>query len=228
VKKIILTAFLFLGANAFGQANLKTAKNPAEFVPAGYVVHSEIQGDLNKDNQLDYVFIIKSTDKNNFIKDEYRGELDRNPRGIIIAIKNNDSYDLVIENRSCFSSENEDGGVYYPPELDVSIDKGNLLFHYAHGRYGYWRYKFQYRNQDFELIGYDSSSNHGPVVEREISINFITKKEKIRNNTNQDSSGGDEKFKETWKAFTLPKPISLREISDFDSFDVESTLVPIQ
>lgn len=228
MKIIILAAFLLLGTNVFGQPILKTAKTATEFVPSGYVVHSEIQGDLNKDNQLDYVFIIKGRDKNNFIKDEHRGELDRNRRGIIIAIKNNDHYDLVIENRSCFSSENEDGGVYYPPELDVSIDKGILLFHYAHGRYGYWRYKFQYRNQDFELIGYDSSSNQGPVVERETSINFITKKGKIRENTNQDAEGGDEKFKETWKTFKLLKPISLREISDFDNFDVESALVPIQ
>lgn len=228
MKKIIIAAFLLHGANVFAQANLKTAITPTELIPDGYVVYSEIQGDLNKDNQSDYAFIIKDTDKNNFIKDEYRGELDRNRRGIIIAIKNGDHYDLVLENKSCFSSENEDGGVYFPPELDISIDKGILLFHYAHGRYGYWKYKFQYRNQDFELIGYDSSSNRGPVVEEETSINFITKKMKKRENTNKDAEGGDEKFKETWKSFTLPRPINLREISDFDDFYVESVLGSIQ
>ena len=151
-------------------------KIPADFVPAGYVVYSEVQGDLNKDNQTDYVLMIKSKDKNNIITDESRGELDLNRRGVIIAFKNGDHYDLVLENSSCFSSENEDGGVYYPPELEIRIDKGNLIFHYSHGRYGYWSYKFQYRNQDFELIGYDSSSNRGPVINRETSINFITKK----------------------------------------------------
>lgn len=228
MKTVILAIFFLLGANAFGQLPVKTAKTPAEFVPAGHIIFSEIQGDLNNDNQPDYVLITKGTNKNDVIKHEYRGELDRNRRGIIIAIKNNDHYDLILRKLDCFSSENEDGGVYYAPELDVSIDKGNLLFHYAHGRYGYWRYKFQYRNQDFQLIGYDASSNHGPVIEREVSINFIAKKEKIRENTNQYAEGGDEKFKETWKKFTLPRLIRLREISNFDDFNVESAILPVR
>ncbi|MBK8752346.1 MAG: hypothetical protein IPL99_12180 [Candidatus Competibacteraceae bacterium] len=224
MKKLAFIIFLVIGTNAFGQATLKTAKSPTEFVPARYVVFEEIQGNLNTDSQADYVFIIKGTDRDKFVKHEYRGELDRNRRGIIIAFKNKNQYELVMENRDCFSSENEDGGVYFAPELNVSINKGNLIVHYAHGRYGYWTYSFRYQNSDFELIGYDSSQNHGPVVERSVSINLMTKKMLIRENINQDAEGGDEKFKETWKKFALSKSIKLRDIADFDGFDVESLL----
>ena len=63
---------------------------------------------------------------------------------------------------------------------------------------------------------------------RETSINFITKKVKIRENTNQYAEGGDEKFKVTWKNFTLLKPIRLKEVSDFDDFEVDSILLPVQ
>ncbi len=221
MEKLFFIIFLVIGTNAFGQATPKTAKSPTEFVPAGYVVFEEIQGDLNKDNQADYVFVIKGTDRDKFIKDEYRGELDRNRRGIIIVFKNKNQYELVLENRDCFSSENEDGGVYFAPELSVSIDKGNLLVHFAHGRYGYWIYNFRYRNSDFELIGYDNSQNRGPVVERSVSMNLMTKRMQIRENINQDAEGGDEKFKEIWEKFTLSNPIKLREIANFDDLDVE-------
>lgn len=225
MKNLIFIMLLIVGTNAFGQVATKTAKSPAEFVPAGYVVFQEIKGDLNKDRQEDYVFIIKGTDKANFVKHEYRGELDRNRRGIIIALKNKDQYELALENRECFSSENEEGGVYYAPELDVSIEKGSLFVHYAHGRYGYWAYHFRYQNSDVELIGYDSSSNHGPVVQSTTSINFMTKKMLKRVNINQDAeTEEDEKFTETWEKFNLPKPIKLREIADFDNFDVASAL----
>ena len=225
MKNLFFVVLLVIGTNALGQVTPKTAKSPTEFIPAGYVVFEKVQGDLNKDNQVDYVLIIKGTDKANFVKDEYRGELDRNRRGIIIALKNNDRYELVLENRDCFSSENEYGGVYYSPELDVSIKKGNLLVHYLHGRYGYWIYNFRYQNSDFELVGYDSSNNHGSIVKSTTSINLMTKKMLIKENVNQDAEeGGEEKFKETWKKFTLSKPIKLREIADFDGFDLTSLL----
>lgn len=225
MKNFIFISLLLIGTNVLGQVTPKTAKSPTEFVPAGYVVFQQIQGDLNKDSQIDSILIIKDTNKANFVKDESRGKLDRNRRGIIIALKNNDRYELALENRDCFSSENEDGGVYFPPELDVSVKKGNLFVNYAHGRYGYWAYNFRYQNFDFEMIGYDSHSNRGPVTESSVSINLMTKKMLIKENVNQNAENeGDEKFKETWKKFTLSKPIKLREIANFDDFDVTSLL----
>jgi hypothetical protein len=220
MRVLIYASLLAITTNAFSQTTTKTANFPNEFVPPGYVVFEETRGDLNKDNQEDYVFIIKGTDKKNIVTDNDRGELDLNPRGIIIAFKNNGKYELALENRHCFSSENEDGGVYFAPELDVSIEKGNLLVHYAHGRYGYWNYNFRYQHADFELIGYNSSQRRGPIEERFTSINFSTKKMLTKVNVNQDAEGGDEIFKESWKRFSLPKPIKLRDIVLFDNLHV--------
>ena len=154
--------------------------------------------------------------------------MDRNRRGILIAFKNENLYELVLENRDCFSSEHEDGGVYYSPELGIFIEKGNLRIHYFHGRYGFWAYKFRYQNSDFDLIGYDSSQNRGPVVERSVSINLATNKMRIRENINQNAEGGDEKFKDTWKKFTLSKSIKLREITDFDGLEIQKMLGSVQ
>ncbi len=224
MKKIALILSLLVGASAFAQPKGKFAQSPTDFIPPQYVVLEKVQGDLNKDGQPDDVFLVKGTDKSNFVQDPYRGKLDRNRRGIVIVFSHPEGYELVLANYRCFSSENEDGGVYFAPELDVSVVKETIRVHYAHGRYGDWSYKFRYQNADFELIGYDSSQNRGPVVERETSINLSTRKIRTRVNVDPFAEGGQEKFKETWTKFTLSKPIKLREISDFDGFDVQSLL----
>jgi hypothetical protein len=195
-------------------------KEPADFVPKGYKIFEKSYGDLNKDGVEDCILIIKKIDPKNIITDEYRGTLDRNRRGLIILFKKKDGYELASKNYSCFSSENEDGGVYYAPELAVSAAKGNLDISYAHGRYGYWSYTFRYKNSDFELIGYDESSNNGPVVDSETSINFLTKKRLKRINVNEDAESGDEKFKDTWTKLKSSKMLTLSEIKDFDDLDL--------
>ena len=214
------------------QQSPQQQKQPSDFIPKGYVIHqneggtftgemNQIKGDLDNDGLEDLVLIIKGTNKANVIKDEYRGELDRNRRGILVLLNKKDHYKLALKNDDCFSSENEDGGVYFAPELDVSIEKGNLNIHYAHGRYGYWNYTFRYQNSDFELIGYNESSHRGPIINSETSINFLTKKKLQRVNINEDiEEGGDEVFEEKWSQVRIKKLIRLSEIQDFTDLNV--------
>ena len=217
--KTLLTFLLTtLTITVFGQVEQR--KNPSDFLPNGYVVFEKVNGDLNKDGIDDCVLLIKGTDKSKIVTDDYRGKLDRNRRGIIILFNKNDHYELVVKNYNCFSSENEDGGVYFAPELSIEINKGNLYAHYGHGRYGYWKYTFRFQNSDFELIGYDQSDNHGPIVNSETSINFLSKKKQERLNTNENAEGGDEVFKETWKKINVFNLIKLSEIKDFDELDM--------
>jgi len=194
-------------------------KNPTDFLPKGFVIFQKITGDLNKDGLEDCVLIIKGTDKNQIISDEYRGQLDRNRRGIIVLFNKGGQFELAVTNYNCFSSENEDGGVYFPPELSIEIRNGNLFIHYAHGRYGYWQYNFRYQNSDFELIGYEAR-NGGAVTTSETSINFLSKKKQERVNTNENAKGGDEVFEETWEKINVSRLIKLSEIKDFDNFDM--------
>jgi hypothetical protein len=196
-------------------------KNITDFLPKGHIVFEKVYGDLNKDGLDDCILIIKGTDRSKIVKDEYRGELDRNRRGIIVLFSINGNYELAVKNYDCFSSENEDGGAYYAPELGIEANKGNLHINYAHGRYGYWDYTFRFQNSDFELIGYDASSNTGPIVNSEISINYLTKKKILKENTNEDiEEGGDEVFKQTVARINASKLTKLSEIKDFDELDV--------
>lgn len=199
---------------------VKINKEPNSFIPKGFVLFEKVNGDLNNDGLEDCILIIKGTEKSEIIQDEYRGKLDRNRRGIIVLLKTkNGDYQLATENNQCFSSENEEGGAYYAPELMVYVEKGNLFVHYAHGRYGYWKYTFRLKGSDFQLIGYDSSDNNGPVVNNETSINFLTGKKQDKVNTDPNAESGEEVFEETWSKIPAQKLIMLSEIKDFDNLE---------
>ncbi|SIS69019.1 hypothetical protein SAMN05421786_1011025 [Chryseobacterium ureilyticum] len=213
--------------------SIEGKKNPNDFIPEGYVINKygggisaegwdEIKGDLNKDGLEDVILIIKGTDKNKIIQDEDRGALDRNRRGIIVLLNKGNYYELASKNYNCFSSENEDGGVYFAPELNVGIEKGNLYINYGHGRYGNWGYTFRYQNGDMELIGYDSYSSNGPVPQYEVSINFLTKKKLTKDNLNKNDDGDnyEVKYKDIWETIKLNKLMKLSEIKDFDDLEL--------
>lgn len=200
---------------------IETRKKISDFIPIGYKIFEEIQADFNNDGIKDCIVIIKGTNKENIIVDENRGKLDRNRRGIIALLKVKDNYELVVKNYDCFSSENEDGGTYFAPELIVELEKSNLYIHYAHGRYGYWKYTFRLKNTDFELIGYDSSDNFGPRVNSETSINFLTKKKITLTNTNENAEGGDEVFEEKIERIKQQTTIKLSEILNFDELEID-------
>ena len=184
------------------------------YIPEKYVLFEAIEGDLNKDGLKDVALMVKATDPKQWIDHEYRGRLDRNRRGIIVLVSEKGKYKPIVRNLSSFSSENEEGGVYFAPELWVSIEKGLLNVHYGHGRYGYWNYTFRLQQNDLRLIGYDDASHHGPYVKSETSINFLTQKQLIRQNTNEDMEA-EPTFKETWSKVNF-EPLYLSEIKDFD------------
>ena len=223
----ILTFFLLISCeqikskqtNKTDKQKLIFKQNPDDFLPVGYVIFEKVNGDLNNDGVDDCILIIKGTEKKQIIKDKYRGILDRNRRGIIVLFKEDENYKAVVENYNCFSSENEDGGNYYAPELYVYIEKGNLFVNYGYGRYGYWKYNFKYQVSNFDLIGYVSSGG-GVVIESETSINFLSKKKLEKININKNAEGGDEVFKETWKNININRLIKLSEIKDFDKLDM--------
>lgn len=214
------TLAIFLTLITFSQIKPKSV---SDFLPKGFIIHEEIKGDLNRDGIEDVVLLIKDTNKEQFVVDEYRGKLDRNRRGIIILFNKKDSFELALKNLDCFSSEHEDGGVYYAPELAINIKNGNLNISYEHGRYGSWMYVFKFINTDFKLIGYESvyRSNYAfdGIAFDEISINFLTKKKLIKE-VIKVSSKGKEIYKESWKGIDVKQLAKLSEIKDFDELDI--------
>lgn len=192
-------------------------------IPEGFFKFEELFGDLNKDGIKDRIVIVKGTDTTKVVEDDYRGRLDRNRRGIMVFSDQDGTWELVLKNLDCFSSENEEGGIYYAPILSMEIENGNLYIHYHHGRYGFWKYTFRKNKDDFELIGYDGSSNYGPIVQQETSINFLTNKKLIRVNENENAEeGGQEVFVETWHDLKQKSILKLSEIVDFDELRLET------
>ena len=200
-----------------------------DFIPKGYKLFEKISGDLNKDGLDDCVLIIKATRKDGFVKNSFDKVVDRNRRGIIILFTEKNGYKLASKNYNCFSSENEEGGVYYAPELWVEERKGNLYLRYCHGRYGYWEYCFRYQGSDFMLIGYEATYNHGPLVLGKTSINFLTGVEYDDENINADKFDADsdddpvadEVFKRTVVKLKKKPLMKLSEIEDFDELRFE-------
>ena len=193
----------------------------APFIPIGYNINEVTYGDLNKDELTDCIITIKKVDAANVIVNDYNWTVDRNRRGIIVLFKQAEGYNLASKNYDCFSSENEDGGVYFAPELWMESKNNNIRIHFSHGRYGYWTYTFRFNGFDFELIGYDASDNRGPVVNREVSINFLSKKKLVRVNINQQAESGEEVFEEKWEEIQPAETILLSEVVDFDVIDAD-------
>lgn len=225
MKKTSTFTLAFTALLAFdAHSETLAAPTPTEFVPSTHKVVEIIGGDLNKDGQEDIVLLIKATDKSMVSLGGNGQEIDRNRRGLVIAFWTRNGYILALKHPNCFSSENEDGGVYFPPDLSVTTKNNSLFIHYAHGRYGYWGYNFRFQNADFELIGYDSSNNRGPVTESTVSINLLSNKILKKVNINAEAQGGDERFKEVWSKIKEPRSIKLSEIANFDEFYIEQIL----
>ncbi|MFZ3446416.1 hypothetical protein [Vibrio harveyi] len=217
MKELLLLSTLIFGANVLAQEKIDLDSSYREIVPNGHTIIEAIHGDLNGDSRDDIVLMIQGTDQNKIVTDELRGRLDLNRRGIIVALRGNDNYDVVVENDNCFFSDDEDGGVYMVPDILMSITKGNLYIDFLHGRYGYWSYNFRYQDSDLELIGYDASDNRGPREEVVTSINYLTKKMLTKKNVNE-LDDDDPIFKEMWSTFVLEHRFKLSQISDFTEF----------
>ena len=222
MRKMMTGAALMFAGSTFAEVLPEQTATARDFVPGDYHVVGAVQGDLNQNQRDDWVFLVSRNDEGESGgKDQGRtgtGESD----GLLVVFNEGDGYRHVLSNLDCLASDSEEGGVYFAPEPDVSIDRGNLYIHFRHGRYGHWTYNFRYQGDDFELIGYDSTQQRGPVVERSVSINLLTKRMLIRENINHDAEGGDEEFEETWKEFALPQPIRLGEIGSFEALDVKA------
>ena len=100
MKGLFILLTTFLTAISFGQT--EQSKNLSDFLPKGYLISEKVNGDLNKDGIEDIILIIKGTSKSKIIKDEYRGELDRNRRDIIVLFNKKENYELASKNYDCF------------------------------------------------------------------------------------------------------------------------------
>lgn len=204
----------------------KKASRPADFIPSGWKVMGEAEGDLNGDKRNDVALVIKATDPKFITKHEGLGSnpFDTNPRVLAILFRENDEYKLVRQSNSFIAMA--DFPTMTEPFQGVKITNGVLQIDFeiflSAGGWGMsnQNYKFRYQKGKFELIGADKTDiqrNTGELESR--SYNFITGKVKI-------SKGNIEgkKNKVTWRNYklkhlktfeTFPKPFQWEVERDY-------------
>lgn len=215
LRLFLLTILIY----SCSSAKLKN-RSVSDFIPENYVLYQQYDADLNNDGVEDCILIIKDTKKEQVVVNRFDKTVDRNRRGILVLFKKNNKYQLIDKNVDCFYSENEDGGNYYAPQLNVETDNGDIILNYEHGRYGGWKYRFRFINANYKLIEYHGIAG-GAVTLSETSINFLTKEKVVKKNINEDDKGNNEVFKTTKTTIKIEQLIKLSEIKDFEELSFE-------
>lgn len=187
MKKFLVLFLNIIFISQFFSQSEKEVKKYTDFIDENWKLISKAEGDLNNDGEKDVALVIESTNKNNFVKNEFLGSdtLNVNPRRIIVALKKNDSYLLKVDNvhfipssgdveASCLEDPFEDG-----LHIEKGVLKIDLYFWYSCGSWltNHNTYTFRYQNNQFEMIGYDYYEFHRASGEAtSTSINYSTKK----------------------------------------------------
>ena len=191
-----------------------------DFLPERTILFEQVEGDFDGDGDDDVVLITKETKSSGIVENDYGDMVDRNRRGLVILETLNEGYRLLLDHRECFESENEDGGVYYAPELYVSIEESQLICGWGHGRYGYWRYIFDYAGGDFALAKYFSQSLDNTGVPDEYEVDYV---ENIAFRRKGSGTYDDYSFAVETRSGSF-EGVLLRDILMFDDYDFTKVL----
>ena len=207
----------------------KEGMTMADFVPSKWNVIAKSEGDLNKDKMNDVAFVIENTAKENFVLNNGFGNdtLNINPRFLLVLFKTNSNYVLKSINKKFIPSQHDSVSTCLEdPFMEnggIEIKNGvlNIDLHYWLSC-GSWyvtdrNYKFRFQDNNFVLIGYDSSSFHRSSGESEsISINFLSKKKQLITGMNEFNESNP---KTIWKNIKIEKLIKLEELTTDSEID---------
>jgi hypothetical protein len=206
-------------------ALLKQAQSTEAFVPSGWILMSQVTGDLNRDGIPDVVLVLRENNPKNVLKNDSLGEnpFDTNPRILAVAFgqAGGAGYALKLENHTLIVRRTSPT-VDDPLDDDgVAIERGALrvrLHFFASA--GSWTassavYRFRYQNDRFELIGYDSNvteRNTGKTTD--VSINYATGKM----STSRGTIDSDKK-NAIWTTLPRRAPLTIEQIGDGLEFE---------
>ena len=199
------------------------AADAAGFVPGGWMLESQVEGDLDQDGRADLVLVLRQQDPRNVIEHEGFGPspYDSNPRILAIAWSRPSGYVLAAQDHALIprpenpvlSDPLEDGG--------ISIQRCTLkvaLFSFASaGSWSMGTTAFTFRWQDgaFTLIGYDRDSvmrNSGHT--ESLSVNFSTRKVKqVEGSIESDTD------RARWQPLRSSRRWTLETVGDGWAFD---------
>jgi hypothetical protein len=151
IPHLSLVVLLASIADLNGQSN----PNIHGFVPQGWSILEEVQGDLNKDSVDDVAMVIEDT---------ITSDGDFQKRAILILFKNrkDQRYELTCRGDKAILTT-EDGGILGDPYSGIKIKKGILQIDFFGGSRDKWNltYKYRFQNGDFYLIGATNKGGNG-------------------------------------------------------------------
>ncbi|TCB32977.1 hypothetical protein E0H82_14810 [Acinetobacter sp. ANC 4910] len=224
LKNILALTLATLSSLTFAASDTSSY---SKFVPQGWKILETATGDLNRDGQIDAALIIQQNNPNNIKSHEGLGSdrLNLNPRKLLVLFKTAQSYQLMTENYSLPTENDEESPCLADPLEDggITIAKGllKISLHYWLSC-GSWyvtnnNYTFRYQNNDFNLIGFDSNDFHrasGDITEK--SINFSTGKVKSTTGKNEFAETA-QPVKTEWSTLKNKYQIQLQDI-DFSEY----------
>ncbi|MFZ6010550.1 MAG: hypothetical protein ACOYXT_09395 [Bacteroidota bacterium] len=229
MKKILTCLFWSLTISSYGQDYLfpplkNEAHSAQDFSPKGWFVSDSIQGDLNKDDRVDKVFIIKRQDSV-VVKDDNGDEHLAQPRIIAIAFKNvSNKYALSESNTRLLIDYN------FPPTHGdpfnlMTIENGVLTvqfsFDYINGNFYFYTYKFRFQENQFLLIGADAEYVTRRTMDFEkSSYNFLTKKWSLTIGTHTTDDPSKLTKKTTWFEIDVDKLKTFRTMDQPGTWQV--------
>ena len=159
-----------------------------DFVPQGWKLAQQADGDLNGDGRADKVLVLQQQNAANWRDNEALGvpRLNLNPRTLLVLWNTPQGYREAVRNTTLLPSENsEDTPCLVDPLEDgaISIRKQVLVvdLHYwlSCGSYSlnHMQYKFRYQQGAWPLIGLDvNSGSRNSYDTEQSSYNFATGK----------------------------------------------------
>ena len=148
----------------------KIGKDVESFVPKGYQILFQKEGNLNQDKTKDVAVIIESISEINDLKEPDHAQ---KPRILFILMgKTAGGYDLSIQsNESIMLSD--DGGVFGDPLQELYIMGKTVCVDYYGGSNHKWSYtyKWRYQNNDWFLIG-ATHSTMDPFENKLVTYDF--------------------------------------------------------
>jgi hypothetical protein len=208
-----------------------TAAAAEGFVPRGWRIDAQAQGDLNGDGRSDLALVLRGTDPGNVVSNQSFGpaNFDTNPRILAVALAERaGGYRLVEQNHRLIprhtSSTIDDP---FDPEGEaLKIERGALklsLIRFASA--GGWdaggtSFTFRWQDGALRLIGYDYDNVRRNTGETgSLSINFLTRRARI-------ATGNIERDDEDvrWERVRARPLLTLEEIGDGLEFDPDGAV----
>ena len=200
-----------------------------DFVPQGWKLTQQADGDLNGDGRADKVLVLQQQNTANWRDNEALGapRLNLNPRTLLVLWNTPQGYREAVRNTTLLPSENsEDTPCLVDPlqEDGISIRKQVLIvdLHYwlSCGSYSvnHMQYKFRHQQDAWPLIGLDvNSGSRNSYDTEQSSYNFATGKALYTVVKTQSTVSNGSKAVGVSKSSRISNPrVDLRQ-SDFEA-----------